>query len=295
MAALMAAALIAGTACSAKKGGESTDEMAADSLQSTEAAADTPKAYPWDFPEGIALENPEEGQYVLSPYTFYPKALTKNDPASETLIFYSTTLTKYGDTHSVVANNVEMPNSLVILLPKGLKARVGDVLLTWWQSGSGLQRAIVTDASDPEQPRVMYLDLKYGENGSANEHANEQLKPSSFDVLRDGEWQPGAAIAAFDGRKWREGVLIHATDDRVLMLGFAASIKAYPRADCRLIPLNQNLKVGDEVMAIFVGSFTSGYKITRIDRRIGRIWVKDMEHENEQEEALSILQVVKKL
>ena len=295
MAALMAAALIAGTACSAKKSGESTDEMAADSLQNTEEATNTSKAYPWDFPEGIALENPEEGQYVLSPYTFYPKALTKNDPASETLIFYSTTLTKYGDTHSVVANNVEMPNSLVILLPKGLKARVGDVLLTWWQSGSGLQRAIVTDASDPEQPRVMYLDLKYGENGSANEHANEQLKPSSFDVLRDGEWQPGAAIAAFDGRKWREGVLIHATDDRVLMLGFAASIKAYPRADCRLIPLNQNLKVGDEVMAIFVGSFTSGYKITRIDRRIGRIWVKDMEHENEQEEALSILQVVKKL
>ena len=295
MAALMAAALIAGTACSAKKGGESTDEMAADSLQNTEEATNTSKAYPWDFPEGIALENPEEGQYVLSPYTFYPKALTKNDPASETLIFYSTTLTKYGDTHSVVANNVEMPNSLVILLPKGLKARVGDVLLTWWQSGSVLQRAIVTDASDPEQPRVMYLDLKYGENGSANEHANEQLKPSSFDVLRDGEWQPGAAIAAFDGRKWREGVLIHATDDRVLMLGFAASIKAYPRADCRLIPLNQNLKVGDEVMAIFVGSFTSGYKITRIDRRIGRIWVKDMEHENEQEEALSILQVVKKL
>lgn len=295
MAALIAAALIAGTACSAKKGGESTDEMAADSLQNTEEATNTSKAYPWDFPEGIALENPEEGQYVLSPYTFYPKALTKNDPASETLIFYSTTLTKYGDTHSVVANNVEMPNSLVILLPKGLKARVGDVLLTWWQSGSGLQRAIVTDASDPEQPRVMYLDLKYGENGSANEHANEQLKPSSFDVLRDGEWQPGAAIAAFDGRKWREGVLIHATDDRVLMLGFAASIKAYPRADCRLIPLNQNLKVGDEVMAIFVGSFTSGYKITRIDRRIGRIWVKDMEHENEQEEALSILQVVKKL
>lgn len=295
MAALMAAALIAGTACSAKKDGESTDEMAADSLQNTEEATNTSKAYPWDFPEGIALETPEEGQYVLSPYTFYPKALTKNDPASETLIFYSTTLTKYGDTHSVVANNVEMPNSLVILLPKGLKARVGDVLLTWWQSGSGLQRAIVTDASDPEQPRVMYLDLKYGENGSANEHANEQLKPSSFDVLRDGEWQPGAAIAAFDGRKWREGVLIHATDDRVLMLGFAASIKAYPRADCRLIPLNQNLKVGDEVMAIFVGSFTSGYKITRIDRRIGRIWVKDMEHENEQEEALSILQVVKKL
>lgn len=293
----MAVALIAGTACSAKKGSESTDDTAADSLQNEATAAGAPKAYPWDFPEGIALDNPEAGQYVLSPYTFYPEALAEeDDPGSKTLIFYSTTLAKYGDTHSTLDNlgedPVEMPNSLIILLPKGEKAHVGDVLLTWWQSGSGLQRAIVTDASDPERPRVVYLDLNYGDDELANKYANEQLKPSSFDVLRDGEWQPGAAVAAFDGKEWKSGILIHATDNKVLMIGFSGVVYAYNRSDCRLIPIKQDLKVGDEVMALFVSKFTPGYKITRIDRRVGRVWIKK---DDQKENIVSILEVVKSL
>lgn len=289
---VMTGALIMSAACSGKKGGETADKTAEDK---TEMAQGTPKAFPWDFPEGIALENPEVGQYVLSPYTFYPNEIIEsNNPEEETYIFYSTRLNKYEETHSIVGE-AEMPNSLIILLPKGKKAKVGDVLLTWWQSGSGMKRAIVTDASDPEAPKVDYLDLDYSDDpdkpSMANKYSNEQLKVSSFDVIEDGKWQPGATIAAFDENKWKECILIHATDDKVLALGFAGTIYAFERSACKLISLHQDIKVGDNVMAVWVGSFREGYRVTKIDRKIGRVWVE----RDGKKEIVNILQVVKSL
>lgn len=272
---VMAGALIMGTACNAKKGGDTGGETTDNEADKTEMAQDTPKDYPWDFPEGIALENPDVGQYVLSPYTFYPRKIVESDdPSKETYIFYSTQLNQYGETHSTV-DEVEMPNSLIILLPKGKKAKVGDVLLTWWQSGSGMQRAIVTDASDPEAPKVDYLDLDYSDDpdkpSMANKYKNEQLKTSSFDILEDGKWQPGATIAANEKGAWKECILIHATDDKVLAIGFAGKIYAFDRSACKLIPIKQDIKAADNVMAVWVGTFKDGYKVTKIDRKIGRV------------------------
>ena len=188
-----------------------------------------------------------------------------------------------------------MPNSLIILLPKGKKVKVGDVLLTWWQSGSGMKRAIVTDASDPEAPKVEYLDLDYSDDpdkpSMASKYKNEQLKASSFDILEDGKWQPEATIAAFDRDEWKECILIHATDDKVLALAFADKIYAFDRSACKLIPIKQDIKVGDNVMAVWVGGFKEGYKVTKIDRKIGRVWVE----KEGKEKIVSILQVVKSL
>ena len=293
---VMTGALIISTACNAKKGGEATDNAVNSTAQeTTEVTQKTPKAFPWDFPEGITLENPDVGQYVLSPYTFYPNEIVKSDkPEEETYIFYSTKLSQYGETHSTVGE-VEMPNSLIILLPKGKKAKVGDVLLTWWQSGSGMKRAIVTDASDPEMPKVDYLDLDYSDDPDkpkiGNQHSNEQLKASSFDVLEDGKWQPGATIAAYEKSAWKEGILIHATDDKVLAIGFAGKIYAFDRSACKLIPIKQDIKVGDNVMAVWVGGFKEGYKVTKIDRKIGRVWLE----KDGEKKIVSILKVVKSL
>ena len=100
----------------------------------------------------------------------------------------------------------EVPNSLLIPIYKGATAKKGDIVLTWWQSGSGMERAIVTDDSDPTQPKVHYLDLSYKGDGSgfAEKHDNEQLKPNSFVVLNDGEWQPGAPLAVKDDGKYNK-------------------------------------------------------------------------------------------
>ena len=236
--------------------------------------------FPWDFPEGKVNEGLAEDQAALSIHTFYPKKLKEsNDPANETYIFYSTTVKSVGETTSKVSDfgsEVEMPNALIIPLPGGQKAQKGDILLTWWQTGSGMERAIVKDASNPESPKVDYLDLSYKDDGTgfAQDHANEQIKPNTFTVLKDGEWQPGAQIVVTGDGSYEAGVLVNCTDDKVLLKGFAGKIKVFKRSACKVVPLKQNLKVGDEVYAIFTSSYKPGYKIKKIDEKVGRVWVE---------------------
>ena len=237
-------------------------------------------SFPWDFPEGNKNDGLAEDQSALSIHTFYPKKLKESDnPANETYIFYSTVVKSVGETTSKVSDfgsEVEMPNALIIPLPGGQKAQKGDILLTWWQTGSGMQRAIVKDASNPESPKVDYLDLDYKDDGKgfANEHSNEQIKPNTFTVLKDGEWQPGAQIVVSGDGSYEAGVLINCTDDKVLLKCFAGRIKVFKRSACKVVPLKQNLKVGDEVFAIFTSSYKAGYKIKKIDEKVGRVWVE---------------------
>lgn len=236
-------------------------------------------AFPWDFPEGIQNEGLAEGQEVLSIHSFYPSALEKENPANETFIFYHAKLSSIGDTKSTVkyfGEDIEMPNSLIIPLPEGQTAKKGDIVLTWWQTGSGMERALVTDASDPTSPKVNYLDMDYKDDGKgfANEHANEQIKPNTFVVLKDGEWQPGAQIVVSGDGSYEVGTLISSSNDKVLLKCFAGRIKVFKKADCIVVPQHQNLKPGDEVMAIFTSSLKDGYKVKKVDEKIGRVWVE---------------------
>ena len=253
-------------------------------------------AFPWDFPEGIQNEGLAEGQYVLSIHSFYPNALKEEeDPASKTFIFYNATLSSVGDTKSTVkyfGEDIEMPNSLIIPIPEGQTAQKGDIILTWWQSGSGMERAIVTDASDPAAPKVDYLDLNNKDDGTglANKFADEQIKPNTFVVLKDGEWQPGAQILITGDGSYKVGTLITCTDDKVLMSGFAGVISVYDKSDCTVIPLRQNLKPGDEVMVQGVSSMSDGYTIKKVDEKIGRVWAENKYGEK----LVNILEVYKK-
>ena len=234
--------------------------------------------FPWDFPQDIVIEA-EPGQWVLSCYTFYPKALKNNKKVEdEILIFYSTKMTEVGQTKSKVNVDVEMPNALIIPLDKDAKAKRGDIVLTWWQGGSGLQRAIITDASNPAEPKADFLDLNYDEEkpnlNFAGKFADTPLKPGSFTVLEDGKWMSGAQVAVRQGRRWLCGTLIHERDGRVLVLGFSDKVSAYKKEDCRLIPFMEKIKKGDDVWAEWVGTYRSGYKVKKVDMNIGRVWVE---------------------
>ena len=251
-------------------------------------------AFPWDFPQDVKIEA-EPGQWVLSCYTYYPSAVQdQKDLNDEVLIFYSTKMEQVGETTSTVGGK-EMPNALIIPLDPNAKAKKGDIVLTWWQSGSGLERAIVTDASNPAEPKVIYLDMDWTGDpdhpGFADRHANETLKPGTFNILTDGEWQPGAQVAAFDGRQWLKGTLIHEQDGKVLVLGWASHIYAYKKENCRLIPFKEKLKKGDAVHATFVDGYSEGYTVKKVDEKVGRVWVDD----DGREKIMSIVDVTKVL
>ena len=161
----------------------------------------------------------------------------------------------------------------VMLFCKDAKAKKGDVVLTWWQSGSGMERAIVTDDSDPTQPKVHYLDLSYKGDGSgfAEKHDNEQL-------------------AVKDDGKYNKGILVNAVGDKVLYLGFAGKLIEANKSDVKLLPVKPAVNVGDNVKSVFVGTFSKDTKVEKIDSKLGRIWVKEGDRDAE---PVSIFEVMK--
>ncbi|MBO4372033.1 MAG: hypothetical protein J5826_03790 [Bacteroidales bacterium] len=274
---------------------EQTEQQPTKETVEETAPAKEKGAFPWDFPEGTTNPGMEAGQTVLSCHSFYPSKIMESDePENETYIFYSGELKTVGEAKSTVkgiGSDAEMPNSLIIPIPKGQKAKKGDIVLTWWQSGSGMKRAIVTDASKPDQPKVDYLDMDWTEDGKgfANSHADEQLKPNSFVVLNNNEWTPGQTVID-EGNGDKMYTIISVTDTQVLGCGFAGKISVLDRSTCKLIPLKQDLKAGDTVKGEFVGSLSDGFQVVKVDEKIGRVWVKDNFNSDK---ILSILQVLK--
>ncbi len=258
-------------------------------------------AWPWDFPLSTG-EQFTDGELILAPYTFYKGAIDdKEDLTKKTLIIYKTNLVKAGAEKSVVnyMEDYELPNSLIIGIPEGATAKKGDIILTWWQTGSGMNRAIVRDDSDPTAPKVDYLDMDLKLNadgttsGFAEDHANEQLEPNSFIVLHDGDWEPGAQVAHMnDWGKWVAATLIKATDDKVLVQDFGSKIAVYPRSECKLIPLSdEGIKAGDEVYGAPINIYES-FTVEKVDNERGRVWGTDRYGKKR---IINILQVTKVL
>lgn len=245
------------------------------------------------IPEGSALKDADNISYVLFPSS-YASAMEKGEDINgNTAIYYNRELAEAGETNSKLSGNeVRYPNNLLIPIYKDAKAKKGDVVLTWWQSGSGMERAIVTDDSDPTQPKVHYLDLSYKGDGSgfAEKHDNEQLKPNSFVVLNDGEWQSGAPLAVKVDGKYNKGILVNAVGDKVLYLGFAGKLIEANKSDVKLLPIKPAVNVGDNVKSVFVGTFSKDTKVEKIDSKLGRIWVKEGDRDAE---PVSIFEVMK--
>lgn len=285
---LFAAVAFALTSCGNKTEGnaEGGDSTNAEAIEVAEAGDDY-NDFPWDFPKSVEMEM-ENGQYFLSPCTFYPGAVKKKkDLTKEGLTFYYDKCTEIKD--GMV--NGKVPTSLCIPLPKEEKAKKGDVVLSWWQSGSGMQRALVTDDS-AETPKTVYLDLSYKGDGSGfAEKYIDQLKPDSYKVLTNNKLEPGAPVAYSDGGKWKNGVCINVADDKVLISGFVSCVYSVKKSDVKVIPLVPTYKAGDNVSVVSVDSYSDGYTVKKVDMNIGRVWVE----RNGREEIKSILEVTNTL
>lgn len=289
---IMAAGLLV-VACGNKSG--NAGEAEADStVVEGEAAPEMTAMGSWDYPEGSAIENAEEVSVVLFPSSWKKYVDEGKDPASTNHIFYNCNFVKAGETKSTIkhfGDEYDIPNSLIIPFYKGATAKKGDIVLTWWQSGSGMERAIVTDDSNPAEPKVCYLDLGYKGDGTgfSEKHENETLKPNSFIVLENGKWMPGAEIVITEGTDEKLAIIINCTDDKVLYSGFAAHVGVAKKSDCRLLPLNPGVSVGQTVKGNFVGKLRPDYKVKKIDTVKGRVVVE----KSGKEEYLSFLEVSK--
>lgn len=281
--------------CGGNKDNKGNNDSVADTTKNE--TTETKAKFPFDFPE-TTIEA-EEGDYVLCPsYKMWTKSLEAEDPTKETYIFYTSTMSKPGEKESEIEFTFDgkqmMPNSILITIPKGQTVSVGDVVLTWWQTGSGMMRAIVTDASNPSEPMVRYLDLignpaKDRETGKSIGETDYKLKPNSFVKLSD-EWQVGNLIAAKEESRYVSVQIVKIAGDKVLTIGFAGKMKVFAKSDCIPAPLIPDVKKGDKVQAVFVGSFSEA-TVKKVDEKYGLVYVDQYD----KEVALPFGEVIKSL
>lgn len=234
--------------------------------------------FPFEFP---AVETTaKKGEKVLVPsYNWLVDAMQKGADKTR-MIWYAQTMEEPGEEMSIVkfinGDAEKVPNAYIIPLPAGQTAEKGDILLTWWQSGSGLQRAIVTDAADGRAPTVRYLDIEYDNPAKSRDgkttigQMDEQLKPDTFNVIKN-EMDPGTSVAI--GSDMKHGQVIRTEGDRIFVKVFAGKTGVFPKSDVKAVPIKPNVKAGDKVKAVRVGSFKDG-TVEKVDENIGRAWVK---------------------
>lgn len=222
------------------------------------------------------------GDYVLTPSENWQKDATEKGPEKVTFIYYSQTIAEVGNEYSKIDflsnKGVEIPNYMIIPIKSGQSVKKGDIVLTWWQSGSGMKRAIVTDASNPSEPMVNYIDISWtnpakNSAGIGIGQQSEKIKANSFHVLNN-LWEEGTSVAVKEGSSYKQATIVKVSGDKVLTIGFAGVMKVYAKSDCTPIPIIPTCKAGDQVQVPWVGTFKNT-KVQKVDSKNGRIWCDD--------------------
>lgn len=236
------------------------------------------------------------GSFVLCPSRqFIDKAL-ETGIEKNSFVFYAAKLrSKDKDVckvRNLAGREFEVPNELIVELgdpPE--KVQVGDILLTWWQSGSGMQRAIVVGGSS-ETPVVRYLDVDL-ENPSGIGKREDKLRPNSF-VKLEKRWQVGSSVAHTAGRPQRVGQLIWLNKDSVIVREFAGMLKKYPRKEVTPIPIAPELSAGDAAQAQLFGSLKQ-VTVDRVDEKTGRVFCNYQFGRSEKQKAFPFGEITKEL
>jgi hypothetical protein len=161
-------------------------------------------------------------------------------------------------------------------------------VLTAWASGSGLQRAIVVEGGAPEKPKVRYLDMTL-DNPSGWGEKEDSLPEGSFHVLtKPGEL--GTSLACKDGSRVLRWILVARAGDKLLGLGFAGKMKVLDEKVCDAVPIAPKVKPGDAVRVPVLGAFVAG-KVSKVDAKIGRVWVKYQIGGDDRDEAFGFTNV----
>lgn len=251
-----------------------------------------------DFP--AVATTAKQGDWVLSLNKLELDRLV-SDPAKQGVVLYSYKVLEPGAKASKLddmGKPVTVPNSLVIAIPKGQQAKVGDIVLTWWQTGSGMERAIVTDAKDPKQPTVRYLDIAYDNPAKSRDgkvtigQMDEKLAADSF-VGIGKPFEAGTTVACKDGSAYKTAFVIQLAGDKLLATSAAGLVAPHAKADCVALPQKPSVKAGDKLMGDFAGTMHAA-TVTKVDAKIGRVWVK-FDGLGDRETALPFGMVIAKL
>lgn len=283
------------TACSKPEANTSTtantnveNSNAANTTGNTATAKTSPTIDPnlqatFPFKDFPAVETTAKaGEVVLVPSYLWLQQANVNGPDKTTMIWYSQTMSAPDKEMSEVdfmSEKRKVPNAYIVAIPAGAKAKKGDIVLTWWQSGSGMNRAIVTDDANPAEPVVRYLDIGYDNPAKSRDgktgigQMEEKLKPNSF-VKINNTLEPGTSIAIQDGANMKHAQVIRVAGDKVFVSEGAGRIAVYDKSRCTPLPVKSAAKAGETVKAVWAGSSFQSGTVTKVDSKIGRVFIK---------------------
>lgn len=258
----------------------SNETVNANANTNTDSVKAADYAFGMDYP--LTATTAKANETILAPSRAFVDSAIANGADDEVFIFYDATMDTPGENASVINTvfdtGLTMPNPLVIPIPANQTAAVGDVVLTWWQSGSGMQRAIVVAGGTPEQPMVRYLDLGL-DNPAKNSagvpiaEAEEQLDRDSFYVLNS-EFQVGSTVAyPGDYGDYNFGYIVNMADDKMLVMSESGHLTAIDKTEAVAVPIKPSFAVGDAVQVAVYGSFSDG-TVTKVDAEHGRVYVE---------------------
>jgi hypothetical protein len=257
-----------------------------------------PGTIPLEFPAVATTAEP--GQWVLCPPQKFVENLRDAGPVKTSLIYYAATMKDPGASESTVVDlgkkEMVIPNSLILPIPPGQTAKPGDIILTWWQSGSGMQRAIVVDGGTETEPMVRYLDITY-ENPSGWGQKTDRCRPDTFCKL-ESPFQLGTTVAVKDARfpqQASRAQIVAEADDRYLVLGFAGRMSVAQKADCIALPIKPELTAGDTALSTTVFARLGKVTVIKVEPEIGRVFIRYTSAGKERELAVPYGNITKEL
>lgn len=241
------------------------------------SAAGRERREPGDNPFGFASLpiDAKPGDYALVPSKGAIDGAWEHGAAEQTFVYLGAYLEQVGDKASLVRwltrQRGRVANAFIVPIRRGERAQPGDVVLTTWASGSGLQRAIVVPGGTAESPKVRYLDLSL-ENTAARADESDSLPPNTFHVLRNAG-ESGTSLACQRGGRVEHIVAIRRSATQLLGLGFAGKMHVLSSDACVALPIAPNVAAGARVYVPHVGGFFSA-QVDKVDAAIGRVHVR---------------------
>ena len=183
----------------------------------------------------------------------------------------------------------EVPNALVIPIPKSASAKNGDVIVGSPQYSSW-EVAIVTDAADPSKPVVHLFKPVFGDAKPEGPNFLSQYESGRFLVL-DHDLAPGSHALYPDGDKKSYGFVLKEEQDTVILEKFGGELAVFKTSEVTPIPIKPSLKKDDKVQAPFAKGMDPA-TVTKVDEKLGRVWVTFDGRENQGEQCFCFGQIL---
>lgn len=214
----------------------------------------------------------EKGQWVLCPAKYLIDSAFSKGLENSVFVYYPRKVIDFNENNIFVAelgDTSKIPDYFVIPLPQKESVSKGNIVLTWWQKGTGMQRALVFDVVNDGRPVVYYLDGHFSFSQSNLKYLIDTLKTGTFTTISEKNLI-GRSFMINEEYISSYYMVVAANNDSVIGLSWAGILKVFKKLDCNFVPLNTSLQEGDSVLVPYLGTYCDGI-VKKLWNDVGKV------------------------